>query len=172
MHGDQIYGVRAPAKAKRDELDQWVKELLVPLVEGLEQEPTCALLFTDGSQKRTGDAPTDVAAGAAWAVVHAGKDRRGRFGIGKATPYDAEMAALARGLKEVLRDLPESVTDVHVFADNQAAVASRAALAAHCLAKKKVCGPTGGPKSGGTSKRRLPPTRMVFSPASKPACAE
>ncbi|GJE92813.1 hypothetical protein PsYK624_089700 [Phanerochaete sordida] len=34
------------------------------------------------------------------------------------------MAALARGLKEVLRDLPEDVTDVHVFADNQAALTS------------------------------------------------
>ncbi|EKM56345.1 uncharacterized protein PHACADRAFT_71216, partial [Phanerochaete carnosa HHB-10118-sp] len=50
--------------------------------------------------------------------------RRGHFGCGKATPYDAEMAALARGLNEVVRDLPGSVTDIHVFADNQAALLS------------------------------------------------
>ncbi|KIP02158.1 hypothetical protein PHLGIDRAFT_41651, partial [Phlebiopsis gigantea 11061_1 CR5-6] len=48
----------------------------------------------------------------------------GRLGCGRATPYDAEMAALARGLKEVLRDLPATVNDVHVFADNQAALTS------------------------------------------------
>lgn len=34
------------------------------------------------------------------------------------------MAALARGLKEAVRDIPESVTDIHVLADNQAALKS------------------------------------------------
>ncbi|KIP08671.1 hypothetical protein PHLGIDRAFT_68979 [Phlebiopsis gigantea 11061_1 CR5-6] len=53
----------------------------------------------------------DVSAGAAWAVIRNGESRKGRFGCGKATPYDAEMAALARGLKEVLRDLPDGVKD-------------------------------------------------------------
>lgn len=43
-------------------------------------------------------------------------------------------------------------------------------LTSHCLALKKVEGPTGGPSAGGTITRRLPPTRMLRMPSSKPAC--
>jgi hypothetical protein len=39
----------------------------------------------------------------------------------------------------------------------------------HCLALKKVLGPTGGPSSGGTMMRRLPPGFMPLMPNSKPA---
>jgi hypothetical protein len=38
----------------------------------------------------------------------------------------------------------------------------------HCLAEKKVEGPTGGPSLGGTMMRRLPPARMPRMPSSKP----
>lgn len=38
----------------------------------------------------------------------------------------------------------------------------------HCLALKKVDGPTGGPSSGGTTTRLRPPTRMLLMPSSKP----
>ena len=34
------------------------------------------------------------------------------------------MAALARGVSEVMRGLPEAMTDVHIFVDNRAALAS------------------------------------------------
>lgn len=43
------------------------------------------------------------------------------------------------------------------------------ARTSHCLAEKKVDGPVGGPSCGGTTMRRLPPTRMLFTPSSKPA---
>ena len=39
----------------------------------------------------------------------------------------------------------------------------------HCLALKKVDGPTGGPKAGATTSLRFPPTFMVLMPFSKPA---
>lgn len=82
------------------------------------------MVFTDGSQKKGDHLPGGIAVGAAWAVIHGGKSRTGRFGCGQATPYDAEMAASARGLKEVVRDIPDSVSDIHVFADNRAALTS------------------------------------------------
>lgn len=41
----------------------------------------------------------------------------------------------------------------------------------HCLALKKVCGPTGGPSAGGTTILRCPPGRIPLSPSSKPANA-
>jgi len=37
-----------------------------------------------------------------------------------------------------------------------------------CLALKNVDGPTGGPSSGGTTMRRLPPGRMPLTPSSNP----
>jgi len=41
-------------------------------------------------------------------------------------------------------------------------------LTSHCLALKKVDGPTGGPKAGGTTMRRLPPGIMPLIPSSNP----
>ena len=38
----------------------------------------------------------------------------------------------------------------------------------HCLALKKVDGPTGGPKAGDTTSLRFPPTFIVLIPFSKP----
>lgn len=124
MHKDVVGGVKAPPKADRGALDRWVRDKLKPYVAHLEEDPSCILVFTDGSQKRLGLETLNVAAGAAWTVVRNGAARGGRFGCGKATPYDAEMAALARGLNEAVRGLPDSVSDIHVFADNQAALAS------------------------------------------------
>jgi hypothetical protein len=45
----------------------------------------------------------------------------------------------------------------------------KADLTSHCLALKKVCGPTGGPSAGGTTMRRLPPGFIPLMPSSKPA---
>ena len=39
----------------------------------------------------------------------------------------------------------------------------------HCLALKKVDGPTGGPRAGDTTNLRFPPTLIVLIPFSKPA---
>ena len=40
--------------------------------------------------------------------------------------------------------------------------------ASHCLALKKVEGPTGGPKAGGMITRRFPPGFMLFNANSNP----
>lgn len=45
-------------------------------------------------------------------------------------PYNAEMAALAWGLNEVVRDLPGQVSDIHVFTDNRVALTSIFAMEA------------------------------------------
>ena len=60
MHMDDVDGVSAPSKAERDALNRWVRDLLVPLVGRLERDPTCALVFTDGSQKRLQTCPRDA----------------------------------------------------------------------------------------------------------------
>ncbi|GJE94756.1 hypothetical protein PsYK624_109280 [Phanerochaete sordida] len=157
MHMDRVDGVQAPPKARREELDAWITKYLKPLVADIESEPSCAMLFTDGSQKRLGVDTLNVSTGAAWAVVRAGTvARTGRFGCGKATPYDAEMAALARGLKEVLRGISEDVTDVHVFADNQAALTSILAAGAGPAQMLSVAAcETVRPWLGGSPDRRL-----------------
>ncbi len=54
----------------------------------------------------------------------------------------------------------------HLCRDLKYALGARTS---HCLAEKKVDGPVGGPSCGGTTMRRLPPTRMLFTPSSKPA---
>jgi hypothetical protein len=38
----------------------------------------------------------------------------------------------------------------------------------YCFAEKKVAGPTGGPRPGGTTTRRFPPGRIERMPSSKP----
>ncbi|KAF7797493.1 hypothetical protein EIP86_008692 [Pleurotus ostreatoroseus] len=119
---DLIDGVRAPPKSDRDQLLVWIVSHLNPVINRAERDPHCAVLYTDGSQQRSDQG--EIAAGAAWRLQVAGQVRSGRFGCGRATPYDAEMAALARGIREAVRSAPASVTDIHIFADNRAALAS------------------------------------------------
>lgn len=123
-HLDNIGGITAPPKSRKDELSDWIRTKLNPLIEGIERDQASAIVFTDGSQKKNGGPTGKVAAGAAWLVRVGGVVTRGRFGCGQATPYDAEMAALACGLRKAVDRIPESVTDIHVFADNQAALTS------------------------------------------------
>jgi ribonuclease HI len=78
-------------------------------------------LFTDGSQK----SEPQLRTGAGWAVFdHTGLCKSGQFGYGQATPYDAEMAALARRCKELISSLPGHVNELHIFVDNRAAALS------------------------------------------------
>jgi ribonuclease HI len=123
-HLNVVEGERAPPKAEKDRLTAWINTRLNPLIWGIESDRACALVFTDGSQKKLDGPGPRVAAGAAWLVKHNGRVRQGRFGCGRATAYDAEVAALARGLGEAAMWLPESVMELHVFADNQAALTS------------------------------------------------
>ncbi|KAF7791980.1 hypothetical protein EIP86_003007 [Pleurotus ostreatoroseus] len=118
-HMDCVDGVVAPPKAQGDQLQNWVDSRLIPAIAHIENDPRCAIVFTDGSQKKGAGGDGDVAAGAAWYVKHSGTVREGHFGCGKATPYDAEMAALARGLREATRDLPSAVSDIHLGGDHR-----------------------------------------------------
>ncbi|GJE94382.1 hypothetical protein PsYK624_105510 [Phanerochaete sordida] len=112
----------APPKAQRTAFKEWVHYVFTPRLTAILDEPTNRALFTDGSvtfQDRS------VRAGAAWAVY----DRHdikahGSFGVGRATPYDAEMAALARGTRAATLDVPADTKHLHIFTDNKAAVES------------------------------------------------
>ncbi|KAI0070801.1 hypothetical protein K474DRAFT_1564735, partial [Panus rudis PR-1116 ss-1] len=52
----------------------------------------------------------------------------GKFALGAATPFDAEMAALAVGLRKAVETAGDSITEIHVYVDNKAA--AQAILAA------------------------------------------
>ncbi|EKM56353.1 uncharacterized protein PHACADRAFT_193970 [Phanerochaete carnosa HHB-10118-sp] len=124
FHMNVVDSMQASVKVDGDKLDWWVRNVFVPMVMSVEGNPACALVFMDSSQKKGEHIPGGVAAGAAWVVKHWEKVRWGQFGCRKATPYNAEMAALAQSLNEVMRDLPESVSDIHVFAYNRTALTS------------------------------------------------
>ena len=125
-HLDDIDGNVAPLKAQEDEMKDWINAHLNPLISRIEDEPSAILVFTDGSQKKAnqnGDRPT-VKAGAGWLVKHQGRTKKGSFGCGKATPYDAEMAALARGISEATDNPNPEAKAIHVFADNKGALSA------------------------------------------------
>lgn len=118
-HRDRIImHLQAPKKASKDFRD-WKKNVFAPKLEDVLSRNNAVALFTDGSHKDDGRTQKS---GAAWAI-YLGRHcaRRGRFAYGKATPYDAEMAALARGIHEAVSHFPEQATELHIFVDNRAA---------------------------------------------------
>ena len=124
-HLDEIDGAKALPKSERDAMSDWINAKLTPLVLSIEDDEESVLVFTDGSQKKDDNILAKVSAGAAWIVRHAdGRTSQGRVGCGQATPYDAEMIALARGLSEATTRISERIKNIHVFADNQAALTS------------------------------------------------
>ncbi|KAI0069531.1 hypothetical protein K474DRAFT_1751611 [Panus rudis PR-1116 ss-1] len=84
------------------------------------------MVFTDGSQSR-GTSP--LRTGAAWLVCDQTRHvASGKFAFGAATPFDAEMAALAVGLRKATDTAGPQITTINIFADNKAA--AQAILAA------------------------------------------
>lgn len=118
-HHDRItFVMDAPAK-KSKEFKQWKNSIFLPNLRRCLADPSARVLFTDGSHVDDHDGHRT---GAAWAffsprapTVH------GHFGCGRATPYDAEMAALARGIKRAVASCTLDVRSLHLYVDNKAA---------------------------------------------------
>ncbi|GJF00388.1 hypothetical protein PsYK624_166750 [Phanerochaete sordida] len=110
------FHLEAPTKDS-EAFGVWKHTIFLPTVNATLDDPHALVLFTDGSKKgkRTG---------AAWALsTHHELRASGSFGYGKASVYDAEMAALARGLNAVNQHCSPATASLHVFADNKAAAA-------------------------------------------------
>ncbi|KAI0917606.1 hypothetical protein AcW1_010349 [Taiwanofungus camphoratus] len=77
------------------------------------------MLFTD---RLYANVP-EVRSGSVWLVID-GEDHvaHGKFGAGKVQSFDAEMLALAHGLREAVRDVPAHITTLIVCSDNQSAL--------------------------------------------------
>ncbi|GJE98412.1 hypothetical protein PsYK624_146420 [Phanerochaete sordida] len=110
-------GDDAPPKAKRADFRTWLLDCFKPKLQEIVTQSSNRLLFTDGSADTVDGV---VRAGAAWAVYD--QTRRvaaGTVGIGRATPYDAEAVALARGLRDATVNVPPQTSHLHVFTDNK-----------------------------------------------------
>lgn len=64
FHIDIADGVQAPVKADHSKLAQWIQSVLGPMVDCLKRDSSCALVFTNGSQKKGEHLSGGVAAGA------------------------------------------------------------------------------------------------------------
>ena len=120
-HLDEIDGKTAPLKLNGDVIHNGINAKFTPLILNIEDDTASVLVFTDGSQKKSNIVPPEVAAGAAWLVrLPDGRVQQGRVVCVKATPYDAEMVALARGLKEATERVQEnSLTSTYLQATRQ-----------------------------------------------------
>lgn len=117
------FDLEAPKKEHNsDEFRTWKLNSFEPKLQSIMSDPTATSLFTDGSHKEDDDAHLS---GAAWAVYHKhSRVSHGSFGFGKASSFDAEMAALARGLRAAIENCPDYTQHLHIFVDNQAAINS------------------------------------------------
>ncbi|KAI0915186.1 hypothetical protein AcV5_005486 [Taiwanofungus camphoratus] len=121
------------------------------------------MLFTNGSYA---NAP-EVRSGSAWLVID-GEDHvaHGKFRAGKVQSFDAEMLALAHGLRKAVHDVPAHITTLIVCSDNQSAL-------------DRIFKPEVGPLIGVWKKRRalLPPKEEeaavhLVQEAEEAACLE
>lgn len=110
--------LEAPNKSDKSAFNNWTKSTFLPGLKAAECDPTARILFTDGSASEV----PKPATGAAWAIYDQ-RDRvdHGHFGYGKATPYDTEMAALARGIRAATSNTPALMRTLHIYVDNKAA---------------------------------------------------
>ena len=63
-NGDMTEGSETPPKSRKDELKGWINTQLNPRILGMESDSTCALVFTEGSQKKTDEVQQKVSANA------------------------------------------------------------------------------------------------------------
>lgn len=125
--GHRIHTFMAAPKKGSSQYAAWLRNEFKPrLAENMADERT-RVLFSDGSV-----IPPDnghrASSGAGYVVRDIdvrGRERltQGWFGCGNVTPYDAEVLALARGLKIACTNIPENVTHLRVYTDNKAALA-------------------------------------------------
>lgn len=123
-HASRIsFDTRAPKKnAGGDAFREWKLNVFYPKLHNIMEDRTTRVLFTDGSHKKDEEGHIS---GAAWAMyTHNKCIGSGNFGFGKASSFDAEMAALARGLRAATSNCPANISAIHAFVDNQAAIAA------------------------------------------------
>lgn len=109
----------APPKGST-EFKDWKRLTFLPLLREILQRQDAVTVFSDGSHS---GAAKEHRTGAAWAIYCAGqRAAQGSFGYGKASPFDAEMAALARGLKAAVQHCNRDTKAIHAFVDNKSAV--------------------------------------------------
>lgn len=113
-----ILDLTAPRKAS-PEFRDWKLEVFIPELTRALAGRFSAVLFTDGSHKLNDDGHC---AGAAWALFRPHTPTiHGSFGVGTASPYDAEMAALARGIRAATDACHPDTRTLHIYVDNRAA---------------------------------------------------
>lgn len=104
----------------------WLRDEFKPrLAENMADRRT-RIVFTDGSVVPQGTAAR-ASSGAGYVVRDVNEQdgellQQGWFGCGNVTPYDAEVLALARGLKIACTDIPTGVSHLRIYTDNKAAL--------------------------------------------------
>lgn len=119
VHSGRLHThLTAPPKAS-PEFVAWRRDSFTPRLRQANAAADALVLFTDGSHRVDG---SEVRTASAWALFHRGQRvRHGAFAYGRATPYDAEMAALARGIRVAIDTCSTAILHLHVFVDNRAA---------------------------------------------------
>lgn len=131
FHTQITYHMSAPTK-NSDDFAEWLRDEFMPSLTANRADPHAILLFTDGSRRRKRDRepedPVTHATGAGFAIhsIDAASSRptarSGSFGCGNVTAFDAEMAALAKGVIDMCARIPPHIHTLHVYADNRAAL--------------------------------------------------
>lgn len=122
---------KAPGK-KSEDFKSWLTNYFLPTLDKVQEQENNIILFTDGS-KRQIIQDDEVATGAAWILMRKLEIiQRGAVAYGQASPFDAEMAALANGIEAACAAAGADDTQLHIYTDNKAAIA-------------KVINPNNGP---------------------------
>lgn len=117
-HMQILFSLETPKKSNTTAFRNWKTQTFLLELQIVVRDPTACILFTDGSATEV----LTPAAGAAWAVYNQGAHvDHGHFGYGKATLYDMEMAALARGMRAAITDVLIQTLTLHIYVDNKAA---------------------------------------------------
>ncbi|THG92542.1 hypothetical protein EW026_g8391 [Hermanssonia centrifuga] len=122
-----------PPKSKKEEFEHWYENTFVPklrsLTWGFEGKEGIYIVFTDGSAKKTvrADKPTRYRSSSSYLILKQSLEnnrhvKHATLASGKATSYDAEIMALAAGIKNAIRAGGADLRELHVFADNQTAL--------------------------------------------------
>lgn len=108
----------APKKGSK-EWKKWLNKTFCPKLRRIMANPKVMVVFTDGSRK----ANPEIITGAAWQGYSQGQRVvEGKVGCGRATAFDAEMMALAKGMANATRWTGQTARHIHMFADNKGAL--------------------------------------------------
>ncbi|PSR78236.1 hypothetical protein PHLCEN_2v7493 [Hermanssonia centrifuga] len=122
-----------PLKSKKKEFENWYEKTFVPklhsLMWGFERKKVIYIVFTDGSAKKTvqTDKPTRYRSSSSYLVLKQSLENNrhvkyATLASRKTTSYDAEVMALAAGIKNAIRAGGTNLRKLHIFTDNQTAL--------------------------------------------------